>query len=141
MYIVQFLFGYAMAALAWYLNHRFVFHGKLGKLPILKEFKSLHTIHHRKAYATDRNEYILIPAWGHTLLLCISAPVLYLSWAMWLGCVCFAVVYGLRHYRMHNGDTDSAYGRHHFLHHTTHPMHNFSGVHPIIDKIFKTDVR
>jgi len=140
MYIGYFLFGYTLAALGWYLNHRFVFHGKLGKLPILKEFKKLHTIHHKKAYTEDRNDYIFIPVWGHALLLCISSPILYLNITMWAGCACFAVVYGIRHYKMHNGEADTPYQEHHRTHHTTHPMHNFSGVHPIIDKIFNTDI-
>jgi len=138
MFLIYFVVGYCGAALSWYLNHRFVFHGSLGRLPVLSSFRKFHTVHHRQAYTDIRNNHIFIPAWGHLLLGLISLPVLYFSIFAWIGSVFFAFVYGIRHYEMHNGDTKSFHGNHHFLHHTTHPKHNFSGVHPIIDSIFGT---
>ena len=138
MSIAFFFLGYCSAALAWYFNHRFVFHGSLGNLPVLKRYRRLHTIHHQNAYNHRRNNFIFIPLWGHALLFSISIPVfLFSPWA-WAGCVAFAFVYGVKHHRLHNEDVNAPYGKHHLIHHTVAPTYNFSGVHPIIDKIFGT---
>ena len=138
MLFLYFAFGYSLAALIWYLNHRFVFHGSLGHLPLFKQYRRLHTLHHQNAYNRRRNRFIFIPIWGHILLLLASIPAFVLSPWCWLGCTAFAVVYGYRHYNMHNGDENSWYARHHLIHHSIAPDYNFSGVHPIIDMIFGT---
>ena len=53
--VLQFIFavvvGHLTGALVLYLNHRFIFHGKLGRFPILRSMRKLHTLHHRHRVA------------------------------------------------------------------------------------------
>ena len=42
--ILLFLMGHVGAALAVYFNHRYVFHGNLGHLPLLKETRRKHIL-------------------------------------------------------------------------------------------------
>lgn len=138
-YAALFLVGYSIATIVWYLNHRFIFHGRLGKLPVLKKFTRLHTLHHQNPYNHRRNKFIFIPWWGHVLLFAVSLPLLFASPACWLGALAFAGVYGWRHYRIHNADASSKHHIHHAVHHLIEPNANFSGVHPIVDRLFGTD--
>ena len=130
--------GYYIAAIGWYLNHRFVFHGPLGKLPILKKFARAHAQHHQFAYKGDIDRYIFVPDWGHLLLFLVSSPLLFFSPMLWSGACAFACFYNMQHYAMHYGQRQSTRGRHHEFHHSVNPGVNFSGIHPIIDRVFGT---
>lgn len=130
--------GYCLAAVCWYLNHRFVFHGTLGKLPLLKQFARTHSQHHQFAYKGDIDRYIFVPDWGHLLLFAISSPLLLISPMLWSGACAFACFYNMQHYAMHYGQRQSTRGSHHEFHHSVNPGVNFSGIHPIIDRVFGT---
>ena len=131
-------FGHFLAVVAVYLNHRFVFHGKLGKLPLLKRAKRLHALHHAHAYTEDRNSYFE-PLWFKviffTSLLLVSMLI---STPFAFGLLSFAILYAYRHKRIHNQDTTSYFSLHHRHHHSVNPQTNFSGVYPSVDKIFGT---
>ena len=136
-HFVLFCIGYVTATLAWYANHRFIFHGPLGKLPILSKFSKMHKLHHAHAYDEHRNSFIMIPWWGHILLLIGSAPLAFVGLSCWLGAFCFTIHYGIKHSAMHNKLSNSLSFSHHEIHHKVAPLHNFSGIHPIVDSIFK----
>ena len=75
--ILYFTLGHILSALIVYLNHRFVFHGSLGRLPLFKASKYLHALHHAHAYDEERNNYFE-PLWvkvSFCLLLLIGALV------------------------------------------------------------------
>ena len=131
-------FGHFLAATLVYLNHRFVFHGKLGKIKFLKKIKRYHTRHHQKPNST---RHLLMPFWARAMFCVVYAAV---GWfiSLWLmvGLASFSLYYAIYHYRIHKaGVPRHRYLRrsyhHHNLHHTV-PTVNFSGMHPFIDKIF-----
>ena len=139
--VVSFLFlallGHVIGALFLYLGHRFVFHGSLGKLPILRHFKKLHLRHHRFSYSENRNEFLVIPIWGKTLILTSIGLVALVSPAVAFGLFTFALLYSHRHYAIHNEDNYSHFHFHHHHHHRK-PKVNYSGVYPVIDRLFMT---
>lgn len=133
-----FLFGHIFSAILVYLNHRFVFHGKLGRLPILRSTSYLHRKHHRHAYDDDRNLYFE-PLWVTvSLFSLISLIGIFINHFFALGIFSFALVYGHRHKKIHNEDKTSRFSLHHRHHHTKNSRKNFSGVYPVIDKVFGT---
>jgi len=135
---VLFALGHIISALLVYFNHRFVFHGKLGKLPILSNLRLLHIEHHRHAYDEKRNEHFE-PIWVTLSLFSVIALVgLYINIPLACGMASFAAVYAYRHKRIHNKDKDSFFSIHHRYHHTRNAKRNFSGVYPVIDRIFGT---
>jgi len=133
-----FALGHILSALIIYLNHRFVFHGKLGKLPILKKTRHLHALHHAHAYDKERNNYFE-PLWVkmsfYGLLLLIGS---FINWSFSLGLLSFGLLYAYRHKSIHNEDIGSYFSVHHRYHHTVNTKCNYSGVYPIIDHIFGT---
>lgn len=136
--LVLFLFGHIFSATAVYLNHRFVFHGRLGKLPLLKNLKSLHIKHHKHAYDEQRNQHFE-PLWITLSLFTLIIMIgIIFSYPFSLGMFSFALVYAYRHKRIHNEDKTSHFSLHHRHHHTKNPRKNFSGVYPVIDKVFGT---
>ena len=56
--------GHFTAAFLVYLNHRFVFHGKLGKIGPLKRVRKYHSLHHAHAWGEKMYYYILVPWWA-----------------------------------------------------------------------------
>ena len=137
-YVLCFVIGHVLASFGVYLNHRFVFHGKLGKLPFFKFTKRLHAMHHAHAYTDDRNDYFE-PLWLKIMLfalLCVIGVVVNISFA--LGLASFGLLYVYRHERIHNDDKTSRFSLHHQHHHTVNVKCNYSGVYPVIDYIFGT---
>jgi len=129
--------GHVLGALILYLAHRFVFHGNLGKLPVLSHFKKLHLKHHRFSYSDNRNEFLIIPIWGKATILFSIGLVGLFSPGLALGLFTFTLLYSHRHYAIHNEDNSSHFHFHHHHHHRK-PKVNFSGVYPVIDRLFGT---
>jgi sterol desaturase/sphingolipid hydroxylase (fatty acid hydroxylase superfamily) len=130
--------GFFFTSLMFYFNHRFVGHGSLGKLPILKHMRRLHMIHHRNDYNENRNKHLVLPIWGKIIFLSIFAIVSLLSFSFALGYISYVIYYGWLHHKIHNDDQTGLCSRHHFIHHRKSARHNFSGTMPFIDRIFGT---
>jgi len=129
--------GHLSGALVLYLNHRFVFHGRFGRLPLVRSMRKLHTHHHRHSFDDQVNTYLKTPAWGRvSLTLLFLAAGIIVSPGFAAGLVTFAFVYAYRHRITHNGDT-SKFAIHHMHHHQKANV-NFAGVYPIFDRIFFT---
>ena len=133
-----FILGHILSAFIVYLNHRFVFHGRLGRLPGFRATRRLHALHHTHAYDEERNNYFE-PLWVKVIfygfLLLIGSLV---NWSFSLGLLSFGLLYSYRHKSIHNGDTSSYFSVHHRHHHTVDTKCNYSGVYPVIDYIFGT---
>jgi sterol desaturase/sphingolipid hydroxylase (fatty acid hydroxylase superfamily) len=115
-----------------------VFHGRLGKLPLLKELRKLHNLHHAHAYDEKRNKYFE-PLWFKIAF--FSFLFLFGSFvnlAFTLGLLSFGLLYAYRHKRIHNEDETSYFSKHHYYHHGVDLRTNYSGVYPVIDYIFGT---
>ena len=137
-FVITLLFGHYVAAIAIYLNHRFVFHGRLGKLPLLRKARKLHLKHHAHAYSEDRNQYFE-PLWFKvTFIGLIFITGVFLNLAFTLGIVSFSLLYAYRHKSIHNEDKLSYFSIHHRYHHMVDPKTNYSGVYPTIDYVFQT---
>ena len=136
--IFLFLLGHFLAALSVYLNHRFVFHGKIGKLPILRYFRKLHGLHHAHAYDEHRNKYFE-PLWFKILFFCfLFFAGIFINFPFTLGLLSFGSLYSYRHFSIHNEDQESYFSTHHRIHHCDDYRVNFSGIYPQIDIIFGT---
>ena len=121
-----------------YLNHRFVFHGRLGRLPLLRKTRKLHILHHLHAYDHERN-YHFEPLWFKISFYCFFVALgFFVSWPFALGLLSFALLYSYRHRNIHNDDKTSRFSAHHYYHHKLDSRKNFSGVYPVIDRVFKT---
>ena len=133
--------GHFFGALIVYLNHRFIFHTKLGNLPLLRQTKKLHLMHHAHAYNEKRNKYIFVPS-GWQLIIAIKILLIGIFTNIWFaaGITTFAVLYSYRHYSIHNKDKKSVFFKHHKVHHIN-PRYNFSGIYPFIDSIFGTSLK
>lgn len=137
-FALLFITGHSLGALVVYLNHRFVLHGRLRRWPLLKKLARLHGLHH--AHHNDKNDpYIFMPLWGKLSLVFILVIIATLSLPLSLGISSFCLLYMYRHWAIHNTDTTSRFFRHHNLHHKKFPNKNFSGIYPVIDKIFNTN--
>jgi len=142
--ILQALFliflGHFGAATLVYLNHRFVFHGKLGNKRVLKPIKRYHTRHHQKP---NSQKHLLTPLWAR-FMFCVAYALVgwYISLWLMVGLASFSIYYAIYHYRIHKrGVPTNRYLRRSFYHHKLHhdvPTVNFSGMHPFIDKVFST---
>ena len=129
--------GHFVAALVLYLNHRFIFHGKLGSLPFLRNMRRLHTLHHRHTFDDEVNQFLKTPLWGKlSLSLVFILSGFIISPAFGIGLFTFALAYAYRHRAAHNGDV-SRFALHHMGHHLKATV-NFSGVYPLFDQIFFT---
>jgi len=134
-----FITGHYIGALIVYLNHRFVFHGRLRRWPLLKGLARLHGLHHAH-HSDDFDRYIFVPMWGKLLLALSLFLVSLISLPLACGIGSFSLLYMHRHWAIHNGDNTSKFHKHHNMHHTTEPNKNYSGMYPFIDKIFGTYV-
>jgi len=105
--------------------------------------------HHLHASQGDElvATYLKIPLAGKITMLTVLAMISILSKPVAAGCFMFFITYGVRHGAIHGVGIggrklgkDSYHYRHHMLHHQkgNWGLINFSGVHPWIDKIFKT---
>lgn len=154
-----FTIGYVATTLAYYINHRFIFH---GRLPIWvpriirrthQWYSGFHMRHHIFAFPEETSveevkEYLTIPTLAKLLMLSGLIITSYVSAGLALGIATFFIMYGIRHGRIHGMyvpgfkpiDKNSIHYQHHMLHHSrgNWSKFNFSGVHPWVDKLFKT---
>jgi len=124
--------GHLSGGLLFYFFHRCIFHGPLGKYPVLKHWKSVHTAHH--ANPEDPGSFFF-PWWVNVLIWATAAGVTWLSLPLGLGLFSFFGIYSYRHRSAHM-DADTHWARHHMTHHHTAPRANFSGTYPFIDRVF-----
>ncbi len=133
--------GHFVGAMILYLNHRFVFHGKLGRLPILSKIKKLHAMHHAHPDDIWMEEFIFVPIWARVIIAsAVMAIGVFINAWIALGLVSFMILYSYRHYEIHTRDRSSKFYKHHSIHHAV-PTHNFSGMYPFIDDIFSTTLK
>lgn len=129
---VLFLGGHIIGALSFYSFHRYIFHGSLGKLPVLRGWKAQHTAHHA---APEDPGHFFFPAWANAIIWAGTAALTWASPAFGLGLFSFFGVYAYRHRKAHLG-TQSRWAHHHMSHHFKFPRANFSGTYPIVDRLF-----
>ena len=132
--LALFAAGHVLGAMLFYCFHRFIFHGPLGKYPILKDWKALHTRHH--AQPEDPGSFFF-PWWANAIIWIGTGALLAVAPAFSLGMFSFFGVYAYRHRRAHLG-SNARWARHHRSHHYSAPRANFSGSYPVIDRIFGT---
>ncbi len=130
--------GFFITSLMFYLNHRFVGHGKLGKWPILRYIRRMHLIHHKNDYNEKRNNYLKLPLWSKALFFISFLILSLMSLSFAIGYLFYVLYYEWLHYKMHNDDKTGWCSNHHFIHHRKSARHNFSGTMPFIDKLFGT---
>lgn len=133
--------GFFFTSLMFYLNHRFVGHGPLGKWPLLHHIRRLHLIHHRNDYNEKRNEHLILPLWAKLLFIAVFILISFISLPFATGYIGYVFYYEWQHHKIHNHDRHSACSTHHYIHHRKSIKHNFSGTMPFIDKIFRTYYR
>lgn len=132
------IIGFFFTSLMFYLNHRFVGHGPLGKWPLLHHIKRLHMIHHRNDYNEKRNNHLLLPTWAKLLFVLAFLFISLISVPFAIGFLIYSTYYEWLHHKMHNDDKTGKCSNHHFIHHRKSARHNFSGTMPFIDKLFGT---
>lgn len=130
--------GFFFTSLMFYLNHRFVGHGPLGKWPLLHHIKRLHLIHHKNDYNEKRNDHLFLPTWAKLLFGLVFLLISLVSISFAIGYISYAFYYEWLHHRMHNDNQDNPCSNHHYIHHRKSARHNFSGTMPFIDKLFGT---
>jgi len=135
--VLLFALGHTLTAFGFYFNHRFVLHGKLGKLPLLKNGKRLHALHHANPYGKEAFKNINIPSYIVLLIFSIFALCAVVSIPLALGCISMFFYYEIVHRLIHSYDDWSFIHKHHKKHHEN-PRVNFSGTQPWIDRIFNT---
>lgn len=128
------MLGHLIGAYIFYFFHRHIFHGRLGRLPVLRSMKKIHTLHH--ADPSDPGNFFF-PMWANVLIWSFTGALMFLSLPLALGIFSFFPVYSLRHRRAHEGST-ATWAIHHMSHHMSKPMANFSGTYPFLDKVFGT---
>ena len=104
--------GFFFTSLLFYLNHRFVGHGPLGKWPLLKYIRKMHMIHHRNDYNDKRNDHLLLPLGAKLLFLIAFFLISLISLPFALGCLIYSFYYEWLHYRMHNDDQSGVCSKH-----------------------------
>ena len=138
LYLFLFVAGFFFTSLMFYLNHRFVGHGPLGKWPLLKHIRKMHLIHHRNDYNEKRNDHLNLPLWSKVLFFIVFLIICLVSVPFASGYLLYVFYYEWLHHKMHNDDHTGWCSKHHFIHHRKSARHNFSGTMPFIDKIFGT---
>lgn len=126
--------GHFSAALLFYFFHRCIFHGPLGKWPVLKKWAAIHAAHHRSPH--DPGAFFF-PWWANTIIWALTVALCFASLAFGVGMLSFFVLYSYRHRAAHLGSR-KRWARHHLTHHYAAPNSNFSGSYPFIDKLFNT---
>ena len=139
--IIFIVLGFFFTSLMFYLNHRFVGHGPLGKWPLLHHIKRLHLRHHKNDYSDDRNKHLVLPIWAKLAFLSVFGLVSLISVYFAAGYIIYVIYYGWLHHKMHNDDQTGYCSNHHYLHHRKSARHNFSGTMPFIDKLFGTKLK
>lgn len=127
------VFGHIFGAYMFYFFHRFIFHGPLGKHPILKQWKALHTRHHQRP--SDPGAFFF-PWWVNLAVWTFAISLFFVSPSFSIGMISFFALYAYRHRRAHTGSTSKA-AAHHMSHHNGIKT-NFSGTYPFIDILHGT---
>jgi len=126
--------GHLFGAYMFYFFHRYIFHGHLGRYPLLRQWREIHTNHHRRP--KDPGTFFF--PWWANLTIWIFAGCLFLATPPFaIGMASFFVYYAYRHRAAHMG-ADTVSGRHHRSHHHGKQTANFSGAYPFVDKLFGT---
>lgn len=133
-YLVLALSGHLSGALFFYFVHRYIFHGKLRKLRIFKKAARIHSLHHARPQDLENYRF---PKPIIALIAIFLFFVSYFSLSFGIGISSFFALYSLKHKLAHFGP-ETKWTLHHRDHHSVHPQRNFSGVYPIIDRIFGT---
>jgi len=128
--------GHCIGAFLFYFIHRFIFHGKLGKLPLLKKIRKIHTMHHTKP---EDLEKLFFPNWSKVLIGTIMIGVGFINLPLAIGVCSFFPVYSYRHWNAHHGAT-AHWAKHYMHHHLVNPKANYGGIYPVIDSIFRTNI-
>jgi len=136
--VIFIVLGFFFTSLMFYLNHRFVGHGPLGKWPLLHHIKRLHMIHHRNDYGEDRNKHLILPLWAKLAFISVFLLISLISVPFAAGAVIYVLYYAWLHHKMHNDDQSGYFSHHHYIHHRKSARHNFSGTMPFIDRLFRT---
>jgi sterol desaturase/sphingolipid hydroxylase (fatty acid hydroxylase superfamily) len=132
--LLFFMIGHFFGAYMFYFFHRYIFHGSLGKYPLLKQWRLIHTKHHRNP--NDPGSFFF-PWWANLLIWVLAAGLFFVSSAFAIGLASFFAYYAYMHRSAHVG-ADTRSGRHHRSHHYGKANANFSGAYPFIDKLFGT---
>ena len=127
-------FGHILGAYIFYFFHRHIFHGMLGRLPLLKSWKKIHSKHH--ADPKDPGSFFF-PLWANILIWSIAGGLALINLPIAVGVFSFFPVYAYRHRRSHEG-ANSRWAEHHMRHHLSNPRANFCGTYPYVDKILGT---
>ena len=126
--------GHFLGAYMFYFFHRYIFHGPLGRYPLLKRWKAIHTLHHGKP---DDPGTFFFPWWANTAIWLLAAGLFFMIPALAIGLASFFAYFAYRHRAAHTGSNTRS-GRHHRSHHYGRSAANFSGAYPFIDKLFGT---
>ena len=124
--------GHLFAALLFYFFHRCIFHGPLGRWPILRNWAAIHTAHPR---APDEPGAFFFPWWANVAVWAFAGVLFALHPAFGAGMFSFFALYAYRHRRAHLG-SKSRWAVHHQSHHYVVPRANFSGTWPVLDRVF-----
>ncbi len=135
-----FLIGHFIAALAVYLNHRFVLHGNLRRVPFLKPLARLHGLHHANLDENNVDKYIFMPWWSKLSFYALMILFAFINIPFTIGIISFALLYQYRHWSIHHSDDTSKFYYHHHYHHCVDVKKNLSGIYPVLDKVFQTYV-
>ena len=126
--------GHLAGAYSFYFFHRYIFHGPLGRYPVLREWRAMHTRHHARP---DDPGAFFFPWWANLIIWTIAAGMVWIVPAFGIGLFSFFGLYAHRHRLAHSGGK-TRQSIHHMNHHTSSPRVNFSGPYPILDKVLGT---
>lgn len=130
------LVGHFFGAYMFYFFHRYIFHGSLGKYPVLKQWRRIHTQHHG---SPEDPGAFFFPWWANLSIWLFAGLLSLVSIGFSLGLISFFIFYAFKHRAAHLGAKTFS-GKHHRYHHYGKPSANFSGAYPFIDKLFGTYV-
>ena len=139
---VNFLFfvsGHFLAALLFYVNHRFIFHTKLGNKKYIRNWKRVHTLHHKHDYKPGWKKYSIIPWQGWIAFIIVASLI---SWAsnfyFGSGLLSYVIAYEVVHYLIHKNPQSTYLAKFHWDHHRKNPHTNFATIYTFFDKFFGT---
>tara|TARA_R110000824_G_scaffold99152_4_gene236278 strand:- start:77 stop:520 length:444 start_codon:yes stop_codon:yes gene_type:complete len=139
---VSFLFfvsGHFLAALLFYVNHRFIFHTKFGNKKYIRGWKRVHTLHHKHDYKQGWQRYATIPWQGWVGFIIIAALIGYGSnFYFGIGLLSYVIAYEVVHYLIHKNPQSAYLAKFHWNHHRKDPHANFATIYTFLDKIFGT---
>ena len=114
--LLFFMIGHFFGAYMFYFFHRYIFHGSLGKYPLLKQWRLIHTKHHRNP--NDPGSFFF-PWWANLAIWTLAAGLLFVIPYFAVGLGSFFGYYAYMHRAAHVG-ADTRSGRHHRSHHHLH---------------------